>query len=170
MNAQPNANHESSITLSRFTFCSLFITIFIGLQAPIYGASRAYNTVIKPGAYRIDLNGKIRDLCVDEIGNGELSAKGWQARLAEQGVRCQLSNVRRKDSQLSWTGTCSAPGMGKIFETRHDVFVKINADRSFDILTLLSGDLQARIPVRGSPITESGVACTSQHDTFRPWQ
>jgi hypothetical protein len=128
---------------------------------------------IVPGAYRVDLNGKVRDLCVDEIGIAELNAKGWKERLAEQGVRCSLSNVRsprNMPSLSSWTGTCSAPGMGKIFNTRHDVSVKINDDGSFDVVTLISGDLQARIPVHGERLRQGDGTCNSQHHTFRPWQ
>lgn len=129
------------------------------------------------GAYRIDLNGKVRDLCVDEIGLGELSAKGWQSRLADQGVRCTLHDQKRGRQSASWTGRCSAPGMGKVFNTEHRVSVQINADGSFELLTLLSGDLQARIPVRGEPKAVSPAGqkprpadCDSQLDTFRPWQ
>ena len=122
------------------------------------------------GAYRIDVNGKVRDLCVDEISNGELSAKGWQSRLADQGVRCSLHAVKNTKRMASWTGQCSAPGMGKVFNTRHLVSVKVNPDQSFELQTQLSGDLQATIPVRGTRLTEGKGACTSQHDTFRPWQ
>lgn len=122
------------------------------------------------GAYRVDVNGKVRALCVDEIANGELSAKGWQSRLADQGVRCSLHDVRSAKQAASWTGRCSAPGMGKVFNTRHQVSVKVNPDQSFELQTQLSGDLQATIPVRGVRLTEGKGACTSQHDTFRPWQ
>ncbi len=125
---------------------------------------------VKPGAYRVDLNGKVRDLCLDEIGLSELTAKGWQARLAEQGVRCSLSNTLQSATKKQWTGACSAPGMGKIFSTRHDVSVQINHDDSFEILTLMTGDLTARIPVRGERLREGAGQCNSQHDTFRPWQ
>jgi hypothetical protein len=153
-----------ALTIAVSTSTTAVAKASLGLVAPLK---------IKPGAYRVDLNGKVRDQCVHEISNGELYAKGWQTRLSEQGVRCTLANVRTiSDSarQISWTGHCSAPGMGKVFATRHDVLVKINADDSFDLLTLISGDLQARIPVRGVRLTENGGACTSQHDTFRPWQ
>jgi hypothetical protein len=151
----------------RFRVTTLLIIAVFSINA--FGATLK----IKPGAYRVDINGKVRDVCVDEIANAELSAKAWQTRLSEQGVRCVLSNVRGSGMQASWAGTCSAPGMGKVFETRHDVILKINADGSFDLLTLLSGDLQARIPVHGVPIStlnEGNGSCTSQHDTFRPWQ
>jgi hypothetical protein len=122
------------------------------------------------GAYRIDVNGKVRELCVDDIANSELSAKGWQSRLADQGVRCSLHDVKHTKLASSWTGRCSAPGMGKVFNTQHQVNVKVNPDQSFELETRLSGDLQATIPVRGVRLTEGKGACTSQHDTFRPWQ
>jgi hypothetical protein len=125
---------------------------------------------IKSGAYRVDLNGKVRDLCVDSIGLNELSPKGWKARLEDQGVRCALSNVRLGTAMIEWIGRCSAPGMGKIFETRHEVSVKINPDDSFELLTVITGDLSARIPVRAERLRESAGQCNSQHDTFRPWQ
>jgi hypothetical protein len=132
---------------------------------------------IKPGAYRVDVNGKTRELCVDDIGNAELSARGWQQRLAEQGVRCTVQNAKRDSDATkrgalvtSWTATCSAPGMGKVYHTAYRVSVRVNADQSFELLTLLSGDLQAKILVAGQRLLEAGGSCTSQHETFRPWQ
>lgn len=139
--------------------------VFLGVPFIAFAAPQ-----LTPGAYRIDVNGKVRDLCVDEIANGEISAKGWRARLTDQGVRCTLSHVKTSKVTASWAGHCSAPGMGKVYETHYQVSVKVNADQSFEILTLLSGDLQAKIPVRGVRLTEGNGACTSQHDTFRPWQ
>jgi len=125
---------------------------------------------LTPGAYRIDVNGKVRELCVDEIANREISPRGWQSRLADQGVRCSLHDVKSSKIAASWNGQCSAPGMGKVFNTRYQVSVKISPDTSFELQTLLSGDLQAKIPVHGVRLTEGSGACTSQHDTFRPWQ
>ncbi len=125
---------------------------------------------VQQGAYRVDLNGKVRDLCVNEISLAELSAAGWQERLSEQGVRCKLSNVLRVNQQSSWTGTCSSPGMGKVFDTRHDVRLKIIDANEFEILTIMSGDLQARIPVRARRLSQNKARCDSQHDTFRAWQ
>jgi len=135
-----------------------------------FGASLAApaGPQIKPGVYRVDVNGKLRELCVDEIGNGELSAAGWKDRLGDQGVRCSLHDRKQTRDSASWTGRCSAPGMGKVFNTEHRVTVKLNADGSFDLLTVLSGDLQARIPVRGERV--AGATCDSQQDVFRPWQ
>ena len=125
---------------------------------------------LTPGAYRVDVNGKVRELCVDEIANREISPKGWQSRLADQGVRCSLHGVKSSKTAASWVGQCSAPGMGKVFNTRYQVSVKISPDASFEMQTLLSGDLHAKIPVRGERLAEGNGACTSQHDTFRPWQ
>jgi len=134
-------------------------------------------TAIKPGAYRVDVNGKTRELCVDDISNTELSAKGWQQRLAEQGVRCTVQNTKhdavaakRGAVATRWMATCSAPGMGKVYNTAYRVSVKINADQSFELLTLLSGDLQAKIVVTGQRLLENAGTCTSQQETFRPWQ
>lgn len=142
--------------------------IFLSLLAVACVSHAA--TAIKPGAYRIDVNGKARDLCVDDISDAELSAKGWQQRLAEQGVRCTVQNTKRDAVATSWTATCSAPGMGKVYNTAYRVSVKVNADQSFDLQTQLSGDLQAKILVSGQRLTEGGGTCTSQHETFRPWQ
>ena len=133
-------------------------------------------SAITPGAYRVDVNGKTRELCVDQISNDELSAKGWQQRLSEQGVRCTLQNAKRGAVTVAvtkgWSATCTAPGMGRVYNTNYRVSLKVNADQSFEIVTLLSGDLQAKILIIGRRLLkeEGGGACTSQHETFRPWQ
>ena len=142
--------------------------IFLTLVALTCASHAA--TAIKPGAYRVDVNGKTRELCVDDMSNAELSAKGWQQRLTEQGVRCALQNAKRDSLATAWTATCSAPGMGKVYNTAYRVRVTVNADQSFELLTLLSGDLQAKILISGQRLTEGGGTCTSEHDTFRPWQ
>lgn len=154
---------------------SMKFLIFLLLLALACASHAA--TAIKPGAYRVDVNGKTRELCVDDISNAELSAKGWQQRLAEQGVRCTVRNTnrdanatKREPLATKWTATCSAPGMGKVYNTAYRVSVTVNADQSFELLTLLSGDLQAKILIAGQRLTEGGGACTSQHETFRPWQ
>lgn len=125
---------------------------------------------IKPGVYRVDVNGKVREYCVDEMTNAELSAIGWRARLADQGVRCELADVKRDRTTASWLGRCASPGMGKVFNTEHRVRVEVFADQRFSLHTQLSGDLQANIPVRGERIAGTQASCTSQHDVFRPWQ
>ena len=129
-------------------------------------------SALTPGAYRVNVNGKIRELCIDQISNAELSAKGWQQRLSEQGVRCALQNAKYGAVANGWAATCTAPGMGKVYNTNYRVSLKVNADQSFEIVTLLSGDLQAKILIIGRRLLkeEGGGACTSQHETFRPWQ
>jgi hypothetical protein len=158
---------------------SQFRLLFIGaaLCAVCASASHAATksargdiALIKPGAFRVDLNGKVRDLCLNEISLPELSAKGWKERLSEQGVRCELSNLRRDKNLASWTGMCSSPGMGKVFQTRHDVALKVIDENNFEILTLMSGDLQARIPIRATRLNDAKSHCDSHHDTFRAWQ
>ena len=128
-------------------------------------------TIIQPGVYRVDVNVNTRELCVDQISNDELSAKGWQQRLSEQGVRCKLQNTKRDAVPKGWSATCTAPGMGKVYNTAYRVSLKVNADQSFEITTILSGDLQAKILVIGRRLLkeEGGGTCTSQHETFRPW-
>ena len=148
-------------------------SIFFPLLVLTSASYAATATAITPGAYRIDVNGKIRELCVDEISNAELSAKGWQQRLSEQGVRCTLQNTERSVVAVvatkGWSATCTAPGMGKVYDTAYRVSLKVNADQSFELITLLSGDLQAKILILGKRMLDGGGACTSQHATFRPW-
>jgi hypothetical protein len=151
---------QSFRALSVALLCALCFT-------PLHAAK---SSALKQGAFRIDLNGKVRDLCVNEISLPEFSSKGWRDRLAEQGVHCELSNVRNAKAISSWTGKCTSPGMGKVFHTRHDVSLKIIDNDNFEILTLMSGDLQARVPVRATRLKENKGQCDSQHDTFRPWQ
>ena len=149
---------------------SMKFLIFLPLLALACASHAA--TAITPGAYRVDVNGKIRELCVDQISNAELSAKGWRQRLTEQGVRCTLQNTKRDAVPKGWAATCTAPGMGKVYNTNYRVSLKVNADQSFEIVTLLSGDLQAKISIIGRRLLkeEGGGACTSQLETFRPWQ
>lgn len=141
-------------------FLSLFVFVCVSHAA----------TIIKPGAYRVDVNGKTRNLCVDDISNAELSAAGWQQRLAEQGVRCSLRPGARDKAATGWVARCSAPGMGKVYTTAYRVSVKVNANQGFELQTLLSGDLQAKILITGQRLRERDGTCTSQHETFRPWQ
>ncbi len=122
------------------------------------------------GMYRVDWNGKVRDLCVDFHTNDDLTARDWQGVLAAQGPLCKISEVRVAKSSASWVGRCSQPWMGRVTNVEHRVSVKTNADGSFDILTVLSGDQQARIPIRGVPLTGSAAKCTPDSPMFRPWQ
>lgn len=125
---------------------------------------------LKEGAYRVDWNRKVRDLCVDTYSNDDLSARDWQGVMAALGVVCTLTDVREGKRSASWRGVCSQPGMGRVFRIEHRVSVQVNADGSFDILTELSGDQQARIPIRGEPLKGAAAACGPDQAFFRPWQ
>jgi hypothetical protein len=122
------------------------------------------------GMYRVDWNGKVRDLCVDFYTNDDLTARDWQGVLAAQGPLCKIFDVHIGKSSASWAGRCSQPWMGRVTNVEHRVSVKSNADGSFDILTILSGDQQARIPIRGTPLTGSAAKCAPDSPMFRPWQ
>lgn len=128
---------------------------------------------IKEGAYRVDWNRKVRDLCVDVFTNEDLAARDWQAVMALDGAICKLSAVREGKRESSWIGKCNVPGRGTVLNIEHKVSVKVHADGSFDLLTVMSGDQQATIPVHGNPlITDTGKAakCTKEQDFFRPWR
>ena len=132
-------------------------------------ATAAPPLTLKEGAYRVDWNRKVRDLCVDAYSSEDLSARDWQGVMAAQGVVCTLSEVRREKQRESWRGVCTQPGMGRVFRIEHRVSVQVNADGSFEILTELSGDQQARIPIRGEPL-KGAAACGPDQAFFRPWQ
>ena len=76
---------------------------------------------LKEGAYRVDWNRKVRDLCVDTYSNDDLSARDWQGVMAALGVVCTLTDVRAKASgapagvasarSRAW-GACSASSIG----------------------------------------------------------
>ena len=69
---------------------------------------------LKEGAYRVDWNRKVRDLCVDTYSNDDLSARDWQGVMAALGVVCTLTDVREgKRSQLAWR--LLAAGHGRVF-------------------------------------------------------
>ncbi len=125
---------------------------------------------LKEGAYRIDWNRKLRDLCVDAYSSEDLSARDWQGVMAAQGIVCTLADVREGKREASWRGACSQPGMGRVFRIDYQISVKVKADGSFDILTVLSGDQQARIPIHGEPLAGAAAACTPEQAFFRPWQ
>ena len=125
---------------------------------------------IAEGAYRVDWNRKVRDMCVDVFTNEDLTARDWQAVMATQGALCKLSDVREGRREAHWTGTCSMPGAGRVLTIQHRVTVKINADGSFDLLTVMSGDQQATIPIRGERLTAAGGKCSKEHAFLRLWQ
>ncbi len=125
---------------------------------------------IAEGAYRIDWNRKVRDLCVDNYTNDDLTARDWQGVLAALGSICTLSELREGKTEASWTGKCSQPGVGRVLVVKYDVSVKVNTDGSFDILTVISGDQQARIPIRGERLKGAAATCDKAQPFFRPWQ
>lgn len=125
------------------------------------------------GVYRVDWNGKVRDLCVDHFTNEDLTARDWQGVLAAQGVLCTLSGVRSTRREARWRGQCEMPLMGRVARFRHEVSVRTAPDGRFDILTVISGDLSATIPIRGEALRSPDGRirpCTREHDPFRPWQ
>ena len=125
---------------------------------------------IAEGAYRVDWNRKVRDLCVDVFTNEDLTARDWQGVMATQGALCKLSDVREGKRESNWTGKCSMPGAGRVLSIQHRVTVKINADGSFDLLTVMTGDQQATIPIHGERLKALGGKCSKEHEFLRLWQ
>ncbi|HPV25035.1 MAG TPA: hypothetical protein PLJ65_12735 [Casimicrobium sp.] len=151
-------------TLSKLRF-PLLALVLTAISATATAAPK-----IAEGAYRVDWNRKVRDLCVDNYTNDDLTARDWQGVLAALGSICTLSNVREGKTDASWSGKCSQPGVGRVLDVKYDVSVKVNADGSFDILTVISGDQQARIPIRGERLKGAAAACSKEQPFFRPWQ
>lgn len=150
----------------RQVFLSLLVfAVPMWCATPVLAAPK-----LKEGAYRVDWNRKVRDLCVDAYSNDDLSARDWQGVMAALGIVCTLTDVREGKRSASWRGVCSQPGMGRVFRIEHKLSVQVNADGSFDILTELSGDQQARIPIRGEPLKGTAAACGPDQAFFRPWQ
>ena len=125
---------------------------------------------IAEGAYRVDWNRKVRDVCVDVFTSEDLTARDWQAVMATQGAICKLSKVREASRAASWIGACNQPGAGRVQNITHRVTVKINADGSFDLLTVMTGDQQAVIPIRGERLTADGGKCSKDHEFLRLWR
>jgi hypothetical protein len=122
------------------------------------------------GMYRVDWNRKVRDLCVDAYTNEDLTARDWQAVQAVGGAICKLSDVRDGKSTASWIGRCNQPGRGTVLNLTYKITLKVNPDNSFDFLTVLSGDQQATIPIRGERLKGEAAKCASDSEYFRPWQ
>ena len=122
------------------------------------------------GMYRIDWNRKVRDLCIDAYTNEDLTARDWQAVQAHQGAICKLAEVREGKSTASWTGSCNQPGRGTVLNLAYKISIKVNPDGSFDFLTVLSGDQQATIPIRGERLKGAAAKCAADSEYFRPWQ
>ena len=122
------------------------------------------------GMYRVDWNRKVRDLCIDAYTNEDLTARDWQAVLAHQGAICKLTDVRDGKSTASWTGSCNQPGRGTVMKLTYKISIKVSPDGSFDFLTVLSGDQQATIPIRGERLKGSAGKCALNSEYFRPWR
>ena len=147
------------------------VASFLALINSVFVASEALAAPqIAEGAYRVDWNRKVRDMCVDVFTNEDLTARDWQGVMATQGALCKLSDVREGKREASWTGRCSMPGAGRVLSIQHRVTVKINTDGSFDLLTVMTGDQQATIPIRGERLKADGGKCGKEPEFLRLWQ
>ena len=144
------------------------------LMLPLLAVLVCTEATAKPqlaeGMYRVDWNRKVRDLCIDAYTNEDLTARDWQAVLAHQGAICRLRDVREGKATASWTGSCNQPGRGTVLNLTYRITIKLNPDGSFDFLTLLSGDQQATIPIRGERLKGAAAKCAPDSEYFRPWQ
>lgn len=144
------------------------------LSIPLLALSIGSEATAKPqlaeGMYRVDWNRKVRDLCVDAYTNEDLTARDWQAVQAVGGAICKLTDVREGKSASSWTGSCNQPGRGTVLNLTYKITVKVNPDGSFDFLTVLTGDQQATIPIRGERLKGGAAKCAPNSEYFRPWQ
>ncbi|TAG48826.1 MAG: hypothetical protein EAZ30_06630 [Betaproteobacteria bacterium] len=145
--------------------CAVFAALALSISTAAVAAPK-----ITEGMYRVDWNGKVRDLCVDFYTNDDLTARDWQGVMAAQGPLCKLSDVKVGKTSANWTGRCRQPWVGRVAEVEHRVSVKVNGDGTFDILTKLSGDQQASIPIRGEPLRGAAAKCGTDATMFRPWQ
>ena len=150
---------------------------YVGLERlalPLFALIVGTEALAKPqlaeGMYRVDWNRKVRDLCIDAYTNEDLTARDWQAVQAVGGAICKLADVREGKSTASWTGSCNQPGRGTVMNLTYKITVKINPDNSFDFLTVLSGDQQASIPIRGERLKGVAAKCATGSEYFRPWQ
>lgn len=132
--------------------------------------TQAAKPTFKEGVYRVDWNRKVRDLCVDFFTNDDLTARDWQGVLAAQGSICEISDVKSGKTNASWVGKCEQPLAGRVGRITYRISVESHRDGSFDILTKMSGDLTATIPIRGTPLTGAASVCTKDTPAFRPWQ
>ncbi|MBL8309302.1 MAG: hypothetical protein JNL19_02665 [Burkholderiales bacterium] len=130
---------------------------------------------LKEGVWHIDWNRKVRDLCVDTYSNDDLTARDWQGVMAAQGIICRLSDVQAAATPTgwasSWLGRCSQPGVGRVLDVTYRVSLRIAKSREqFDFLTVISGDQQATIPLRGERRSGADGKCPQGMPFFRPWQ
>lgn len=75
--------------------------------------------------------------------------------------------MRAGKRESRWLGRCNMPGAGRALYIQHRVTVKINADGSFDLLTVMTGDQQATIPIHGVRLTALGGKCSGEHEFLR---
>jgi hypothetical protein len=158
--------------LPTMTVALFLLTFSLSTETDAKRLSNAKPT-LKEGVYRVDWNRKVRDLCVDFYTNEDLTAKDWQGVLGAQGVLCKLSEVKPGKSRTSWVGACHHPWVGKVANITHRVSLETKTDGSFEVLTVISGDLQATIPIRGEPLRAANgsmAKCEKEHAPFRPWQ
>ena len=145
---------------------SIVFAIALAIQASQASAA----PTIPEGSYRVDWNNKVRDLCVDYFTNEDLNARDWQAVMAAQGALCKVQDVRVTKNESSWTGRCNQPGAGRVLHINHRVTVKIHPNGSFDLLTVMTGDQQAVIPIRGDRLKDLDGQCMKFHELLRLWQ
>ena len=140
-----------------FRFRIMIKSFTVLLLALFVGADATAKPQINEGMYRVDWNRKVRDLCIDAYTNEDLTARDWQAVVAHQGAICKLADVREGKSTASWTGVCNQPGRGTVLSLTYKITIKVSPDGSFDFLTVLSGDQQATIPIRGERLKGSAA-------------
>lgn len=144
----------------------LFLAVPMGCVTSALAAPK-----LKEGAYRVDWNRKVADLCVDTYTNDDLTARDWQGVMAAQGIICRLSDVRETASGASWTGRCSQPGVGRVLDVTYRVTLRVEKNREqFEFLTVISGDQQARIPLQGQRLASATADCPKEMPYLRPWQ
>jgi hypothetical protein len=160
-------SRQRDTTIQRIAQFSWAMALFFSLSGHVFA-----KPTLPEGMYRVDWNRHVSDLCVDFFTNEDFSAKDWQGVLGAQGPICSLRDVREGKTEASWVGQCNQPWVGRVIEVEHRVRVKVNKDGSFDIQTMLSGGLQATIPIRGVPIKGAEgriLKCEAGAKMFRPW-
>jgi hypothetical protein len=133
-------------------------------------ATNVAKPTLKEGVYRVDWNRKVRDLCVDFYTNDDLTARDWQGVMAAQGIVCTLHDVKQSKTKASWIGRCESPSVGKVAKVEYRVVIETFTDGRFAIDTMMSGDQQASIPIRGEPLKGDAAKCTKDTSNFRPWE
>jgi hypothetical protein len=168
-----NMNPCSQRLWTRHSLALPAAVLFALLLSPFESIAKETKPIFKEGVSRVDWNRKVRDLCVDFYTNDDLTARDWQGVLAAHGIICKLHDVKQSKTKASWTGRCEFPSIGKIAKVEHRVRIETFTDGRFEIETVISGDQQATIPIRGEPLREANgaiKACEKDHAPFRPWQ